>query len=714
MPPNIPLPSGEARERRAFLWQAGVVFLVALTMRIMHVWQIRSAPFFTVLMGDARGYDDWAQKIAGGEWLGHEVFYQAPLYPYFLGILYAFAGRDLWIVRLCQAVIGSAACALLGIAAARVFSQGAGLIAGLAMALYAPAIFFDGLIQKSVLDVFFVCLSMWLLSRLLDAPADRMTLLSLGLAMGGLSLTRENALVFVPVVLFWTLTRRGSLTAAGTVLLGVALTLIPVAVRNYAVGGGLYLTTSQFGPNFFIGNNPTSDGSYMSLRFGRGAPEYERQDATRLAEHATGRSLTPAEVSSYWTGRALTFITSEPAAWLALLGKKLALLLNAVEAVDTESLESYSEWSAVLRLGAPLGHFGILMPLAVAGLCLTWRERNRLWVFYGITLAYSASVLLFYVFARYRFPLVPLLLLFASGGLAAAPSFFRNAGFRQKTSLACALIAIAVFSNWRILPGSLMRAITENNLAAALQQESRLEEAAAHYRRAIEIQPGYAPAYNNLGTALRAAGQVDQAIATYERALAVRPDFPDAHYNLANALLEKNRPVEAVLHYRVALASIPGSSDAHNNLGIALAAEGQLVEAVEEFRHALRGEPESAAIHRNLGDALASLGRVDEAIDYFRGAIRLAPNDAGSQYDLGSTLLEAGRLPEAVDAFRATLALQPDMAEAHNNLGIALASLGDIESSISHFQQALKLRPNYEDARRNLSMAQAVRHSRQR
>jgi hypothetical protein len=44
--------------------------------------QIRSAPFFTVLMGDSHGYDEWAQRIAGGEWLGHEVFYQAPLYPY--------------------------------------------------------------------------------------------------------------------------------------------------------------------------------------------------------------------------------------------------------------------------------------------------------------------------------------------------------------------------------------------------------------------------------------------------------------------------------------------------------------------------------------------------------------------------------------------------------------------------------------------------------
>ena len=64
-------------------------------MRLVHVWQIRRSPFFSLLMGDSRGYDEWAQRIAGGDWLGHEVFYQAPLYPYLLGVIYAVAGRHL-------------------------------------------------------------------------------------------------------------------------------------------------------------------------------------------------------------------------------------------------------------------------------------------------------------------------------------------------------------------------------------------------------------------------------------------------------------------------------------------------------------------------------------------------------------------------------------------------------------------------------------------
>ena len=85
-------------------WFALAIFGVALLVRLVHVWQLRASPFFSLLMGDSRGYDEWARRIAGGDWLGHEVFYQAPLYPYLLGLIYAVGGRHLLLVRLVQAV----------------------------------------------------------------------------------------------------------------------------------------------------------------------------------------------------------------------------------------------------------------------------------------------------------------------------------------------------------------------------------------------------------------------------------------------------------------------------------------------------------------------------------------------------------------------------------------------------------------------------------
>jgi len=661
-------------------------------------------------MGDGRSYDEWARRIAGGEWIGQEVFYQAPLYPYFLGTLYTFLGRDLLLVRIVQAVLGATACVLLGAAAARLFGRRAGLVAGFALALYAPAIFFDGLIQKSVLDLVLLCLSLWVVSRLVDAP-DRLGLwLGLGLSMGALSLTRENALVFIVVLIAWALVRSGgaSLSAravrAAVFAGGLAIVLVPVAARNYAVGGGFFITTSQFGPNFYIGNNPRADGTYASLRFGRGAPEYERQDATELAETASGRRLTPGEVSSYWTERALDFIFTQPGRWLALQARKVLLLGNATEMVDTESQESYAEWSIVLRVLGWIGHFGVIVPLAALGLWATWRDRRRLWVIYLMFGAYAASVLMFYVFARYRLPLVPFLIAFAAVALSSFPALVRPPARPALPALAAACV-LAVFSNWPVLSKPLMQAITYNNLGTALHEQGRYDEAVDSYERALALQQDYAPAYSNMGVALRAQGQTDAAIAAYERGLAVQPDYPDLHYNLANALLDKGRADEAAAHFRVALRTIPGSASARNNLGIALANEGQFAAAAREFEEALRVEPNSVSAHRNLGDVLASQGRLEEGLTHLRRAVELAPDDGSTRYDLGVVLLQNDRPQEAERELRAALTLLPRSAEAHNNLGIALGSQGRLREAVEEFERALAIDPALADARQNLQMA---------
>lgn len=719
----------------SFATWVGLIFVVALLLRVVHLWQVGRSPFGDVLLGDSRGYDEWALRLAQGDWIGREVFYQAPLYPYFLGVIYAVAGHSLTAVRVVQAIVGAGSCALVALAARRFFSPQAGLAAGIGLAMYAPAIFFDGLLQKSVLDLFFVSLALWIVSRLVDAPGRLRDWFFLGLALGGLSLTRENALVFIVVVFGWLLWRTRSdvvgpalVPAAAAMTLGLALVLVPVAARNAVVGGGFYLTTSQFGPNFFIGNNARADGTYMSLRFGRGAPEYERQDATELAEHASGRTLTPAEVSSYWTSRALDFITGHPADWLRLMGRKFLLLWNASEMIDTEAQESYAEFSWPLAALGWLGHFGVLVPLALAGAMFGWHDRRRLAVLYAMTSAYALSVLLFYVFARYRLPLVALLMVFAGGAVAeivrrlgtgswspasAGPvsSEARTLSRWNRVVAVVTIVLAVVFTNWPVLSPSLMRAITENNLATALHAAGRSAEALTHFERAITIDPTYSPAFNNMGVVQRATGQLDSAITSYRRALESKTDYPDAHYNLANALLEKQQPAEAAQHFEIALQSIPDSAGIRNNLGIALSAQGKGADAVAAFRAAVAAAPSSASAHRNLGSALADNGQTAEAIAMLTRATTLDPNDAAAHYDLGVVLLQNGSADAAAAAFRAALRLAPGSPETHNNLGIALGSTGQMDAAIAEFERALAINRNYAEARRNLEMAQAAQRT---
>lgn len=704
------------------MWGAAI-FAVALVVRLAHLAAIRDAPVSDVLMGDAAAYDAWARRLAAGDWIGTDVFYQAPLYPYFLGAVYALAGHDLLLIRVVQALVGAAAAVLLSSAGTRLFSRRVGLVAGFGLALYAPAIFFDSLLQKSVLDVFFMCLALWVASRLVDHPRDQRLWLALGLTMGALSLTRENALALVGVAVAWSLLAsrgqprglRAPLAPLLALACGLAVVLAPVAARNYAVTGGFYLTTSQFGPNFYIGNNPSSDGTYMPLRPGRGAPEFERQDATELAEAALKRTLTPAEVSSYWTNQALAFVSGEPVRWLALMGRKTALLWNTSEMLDTESQETYEEYSPVLRVLARVGHFGVLVPLALVGLVAAWPERRRLWPVLAFFGAYAASVVLFYVFARYRFPLVPFLLLLAASGVVSFRPVFAALAPPVRFGLAGLVAAVALAVNWPMLSSTRMRAITETNLGTALHEAGRSGEAVARYERAIALQPDYAPAYNNLGVTLRAQGRVDEAITAYERGLALTAGYPDLHYNLANALLEQNRADEAAAHLRRSLAGRPASAASHNNLGMALAAKGQYVEAAAEFRAAVAADPTSSLAHRNLGNVLATLGRGDEARGALERAIALDPKDAAATYDLGSLLLEAGRYAEASAQFEASLAVNPRSVEALNNLGIALASQGRIGEAAGLFERALAIDPDFADAQRNLQTAQqALKKSRTR
>jgi tetratricopeptide (TPR) repeat protein len=716
-PPTRETP--EQHDRPAsFRTSAFAIGAVALVVRLLHVWQMRDTLFFSVLMGDSRGYDAWARQLAAGDWIGSEVFYQAPLYPYFLGVVYALVGRDLLAVRLIQAVLGAVSSVALGYATRRLVSPAAGLVAGLMLALYPPAIFFDGLLQKSVLDVLFVCLSLAIIGHIVSTGGRTGSWLTLGITMAALSLTRENALALVAVVLVWAASPRQlppaiatpradrwPLTAPAAIVVGLACVLVPVAARNYAVGGGFYLTTSQFGSNLFIGNNPLADGSYMSLRAGRGSPEFERLDATELAEQASGRRLTPSEVSSYWTGRTIAFVRDQPAAWLGLLARKTRLLWSRTEVIDTESQESHADYSLPLRVLGPIWNFGPLLPLAVAGAWVLWPDRRRLWPLYALTAVYAASVILFFVVARYRLPLVPFVTIFAAAGAVKARHVLRSASARQLVAVAATMLVAAMVAFWPTESGSSRRAITENNLGTALQEEGRTAEAVERYQRALAFDADYAPALNNLGTALRAAGRVDDAVKVYGQALARDGDAANVHYNMGNALMAQGKPADAAREFQLALQANPRFVDALNNFGMALDAQGRLDDAIEAFRRATVTDPKSAIAFGNLGRSLATRGVTREAVTALEQSIALAPGNAETHYDLGSVLLELGALGSATTALRDAIRLKPDYAEAHNNLGIALASQGLMAEAVSHWREAVRLKPDFADARANLQKA---------
>ena len=241
--------------------------------------------------------------------------------------------------------------------------------------------------------------------------------------------------------------------------------------------------------------------------------------------------------------------------------------------LDTESQEAHAEWSWPLAVLQPLTHFGVLVPLAVLGFvaprgpigggsgsCTPWCS------------TYAASTVAFYVFARYRYPLVPILMVFAAAAVTNLRAIGRSRARWPRRPLA------AVAANWPMLSTGRMRAISETNLGVALFERGQTANAQARYRAALAIEPDYPPAYNNLGVALRAQGRVGEAIAVYEDGLRHRDDYPDLHYNLGNALSEMGRLAEAEAAFRRAIALEPDSAAAYRNLGNLLASQGRTAE----------------------------------------------------------------------------------------------------------------------------------------
>jgi len=673
---------------RVALWPWLAIWLAAALIRLIYFWQIHHTDLARVLLGDASVYDAWAQRIAAGAWLGDKVFYQAPLYPYFLGVIYALGGHSLVLVRLVQIAVGACSCVFLGKAAEHFISRRAGHAAGVLMALCPTLIFFDCLIQKAVLDVFFLTLVLLLAAIAARQVSAVPWWLALGAGFGLLTLTRENALVMLPLLLLWAW-QHGRQRAGLLVLAGTVCVLLPVAVRNKVMGGEFHLTTSQMGPNFYIGNNEHANGTYQSLLPWRGDAAYEQTDAVDLAERELGRKLAPGEVSAFWMDKSLAFIRSRPWQWTKLMARKGFLVWNAAELGDTEEQSAYATYSPLLRWLSAVLHFGVLCPLAVIGVVWMWHRRHLLWIVMALALTYAASVAAFYVFARYRLPLFPMAILLAAGGVVEIRDRVRWPLSPSTWQGLAALFVTAVLVNWPVSSRKIDGMITMQNLGGYFAKQQDYERAIACYDQVLERIPESADAHVGKGSALIELKRFDEAINHFETALRLNPEFPDAENNLGNALAGTGKAATALPHYEKALLLKPKSAEVCYNIGNALLQMGNHTAAIELFEKSVQLQPDFAESHNNLGGLLFQAGRTEEALDHFRQYATLRPQAAAAHANLGVVLSQTGHTAEAVQEYETALTVDPAQVAALSNLAWILATLPD--ASVRDGTRALTL-----------------------
>ena len=180
----------------------------------------------------------------------------------------------------------------------------------------------------------------------------------------------------------------------------------------------------------------------------------------------------------------------------------------------------------------------------------------------------------------------------------------------------------------------------ETQLALALSQLGRRDDALSRLKRASKRQPPYAPAFHGLGSLLFAMGRYDEAIEALRRGVAVAPMMPEMSIQLGGVFLQRRKYEEARAAFGQALSISPDLSDALLGMGKAQYAMGQSEAAAECFRRCLKIRPDDDSVWLYLGHCLLRLGEREAGYECFRTASRGDPRRYGRAL---SSLAASGR-----------------------------------------------------------------------
>jgi len=526
------------------------------------------------------------------------------------------------------------------------------------MAAYPLAIWYDAELLLEGLLTFVVLLGFVLLMRSRDS--DRQWWLP-GLVFGLAAIIRPNVLAFLAVLPIWLLfdrrtsptgqTGRAFLLRLALLWGAAAIVILPVTIRNYVVSRQFVPIAWQAGTNFVIGNNPTSDGVSAIVPGTRGSWWGGFDDVKRLAEEAEGRPLKGAEIDRYWMDKGLEFWRRQPGKALGLLLRKTFLWFAGFEVGNETDLYSVKRYSFINYLFFNTRFlkfpFGILLPLALAGVWLLRREWRRFLPVHLFVGAYSLSFIFFFVTARYRTPTVPLVAILAAIGLIG-------------------------------LVRPMQRDMTE--------LRSGNSDRVPRIRRGVAL----------------AIAVVSFLLLNANVGVAGRVSSPDqSHFAAALGLHQQGRDNEALRELRIAL-----QHDSATNVlsfeATLLQRMGDVAGAERSARAAVRLRPNDADGWGTLGYVFATTNRLDSAAHYYDVALQVDPYSLQAWMNRGNVALNLRKFEEARHYYEGALKVRPTYAEAIFYLGLCDYNEGKVAEGRAKWQQALQLDPTFTRAKQAL------------
>jgi 4-amino-4-deoxy-L-arabinose transferase-like glycosyltransferase len=386
-----------------------LLFLAALAIRAAFV--AFAAPRGEELtFPDAAIYDSIARNWLAGKGFREDSSRQAsraPGYPVFLAACHSMGLQRPQGIYLVQAVADSAMCVLLALLGRRLCGDTAGIVAGCIAAIYPFFVYFTGLLLAETLFTLGLVALMLFLFKCADAlekSASRTLLVSAvaGVLLGLLVLLRSSLLLFPLFLLPIWLARRGhrlrAMAAWGTMIVVMALVMLPWIVRNYGIFGRFIPATLQVGESLYEANSPYADGG----------PAMDRID---WVKERGGRPMGEYENNQFFKNAALQYIREHPGRFCALAAEKFARFWNP--------LPNYGPYRRPLGMAVSMGAFAPIILLACVGILRRKWEAASLLLLLSPVAYFTLLHMVFAGSVRYRTPVMPLVILLAASGAEA-------------------------------------------------------------------------------------------------------------------------------------------------------------------------------------------------------------------------------------------------------------------------------------------------------
>jgi len=638
-----------------------VVLAVAVLVRLLYFLEIRQTPFFLAPVIDAAFYNDLGRTLAAGEGTGRAPFMMPPLYPLVLSLLYRLGGVSLPSAHALQFVFGVLSTLMTFAIARRVAGLAVAVLAALMVGTSRALLFVEGDLLATPLAVLLDLVFLFWMLRFRDSASWR-DLVPAGIFLGLAALTRPPVLVVLPVFVGWLLWRRRRPAAAVVLVVLALLPIVPVTLHNLRANGELVLISANGGINFWIGNNRDMRQT-VAMRPG---PEWRRMNDLPLRQAG---KVTPVERDRWFWREAMAEIRRDlPAAMQRSFEKTLLLIHDHEIMRDFDFYYFRDHFSRVLRM--PSASFAFLLAFALVGAFLARPRRPSMTVLWMFAIPYALSIVAFFVTARYRAPLLPVLAIAAAVGLVWLWQQLQQRRLRAVVS-AVLLVAIATVVSCVDWYGVDTVDVAESKYRIAKAQENAGDLALAlqGYEEVLQLAPAHALAAARAAGCEQQLGRVQEAVVRYETILEQHPEYVEVMINLANMAWRYQDAPMARDYFELAIATDPWYAQAHGYYAMFAAGQGNPQQAIALYDKALELDPTWEQLRFEKARAFLAMRDASGALRTLRELPAAIFENSSQAYELeGDALALAGRNQQAEASWRRAVQIDPNNRSAYQKL----------------------------------------------